>query len=403
VAAPLRLLIVSSYYHPATVFGGPVPAMASLNKTLGLSGHKVTVFTTDANGTGDLNVPTGQPVAVDGLPVTYFPRWWFGRAKKPFSLFFSPELGRALRQIRPGDYDLFLIHSIFGEPGRLAANAARRTGTPYICYTHGTFEPWAIRHKYWKKRLYLALIEGRIFNGAAGMVVCNNAETEQLRRLGIKSQTRRIPWGVEIPGPEGLPSRSRLGEMWPPLAGRPFLLFLSRLHPKKGLDLLIPAFGALTEEFPDWLLVLAGPGEGGYRQTLEKMVRELHLDKRVIFTGLVTGEAKAALLAHADLFVLPSYSEGFPVVVSEALSYGRPVVITTTCYVPEVAEQGAGLVTPPEKTALTPALREMLRDEAGRRRCSAQALEVARKHFTWEAVARQSLAFYREAINRVKE
>jgi len=394
----LRLLIVSSYYHPATVYGGPVPAMASLKKNLARLGHDVTVFTTNADGTGDLDIATGKPVRVDGLPVTYFPRWWFGREQKPFSLFFSLAMGRALRRIRPGDFDLFLIHSIFGDPGRMAALAANRTGTPYICYSHGTFEPWAIRHKQWKKRLYLALIEGRILNGASGIVVCNDGEAEQLRWLGIKSEIRRIPWGVEIPNPARLPSRSRLAEMWPTLAGRPFLLFLSRLHPKKGLDMLIPAFGTLAGEFPDWHLLLAGPDEGGYRQTLEKMVQELKLENRVIFTGLVTGEAKAALLAHADLFVLPSYSEGLPVVVAEALGYGRPVVITTPCYVPEAAQGGAGLETPPEKGALICALRDMMRDEVFRRQCSARAHEVARKYFTWESVAEQSLEFYREAL-----
>jgi len=113
---------------------------------------------------------------------------------------------------------------------------------------------------------------------------------------------------------------------------------------------------------------------------------------------MVTGEAKAALLAHADLFVLPSYSEGFPVVVAEALGYGRPVVITTTCYVPEVAEGGAGFVTPPEAGPLATALREMMRDPVFRGQCSQKALQVAQKHFTWEAVAQQSLDFYREAI-----
>jgi glycosyltransferase involved in cell wall biosynthesis len=251
---------------------------------------------------------------------------------------------------------------------------------------------------FWKKRLYLALIEGRILNRAAGIVVCNEGETEQLRRLAIKSPVRRIPWGVEIPQPEELPRRSRLAELWPSLTARPFLLFLSRLHPKKGLDLLIPAFGALAADFPDWLLVLAGPDEGGYRHTLEKMVRELGLSDRVLFPGLVSGEAKAALLSQADLFVLPSYSEGFPVVVAEALGYGRPLVLTSTCYVPEAARGGAGLETPPEKAALGRALREMLGDANFRKSCSQKARNLAAATFTWEAVARQSLEFYREAM-----
>jgi glycosyltransferase involved in cell wall biosynthesis len=358
----------------------------------------VTTFTTDANGTGALQTPPGKPVSVDGLPVTYFRRWWFGRSKMPANLFFSPELGCKLRKLPPGEFDLFVVHASFCDPGRVAAAAAKRTGTPYICYTHGSFEPWAINHKHWKKMVYWAFIEKRILNEAAGIVVCNQAEIEQLRRLGIKSPIRRIPWGVDLPNRETLPTRRRLEELWPPLKDRPFGLFLSRLHPKKGLDLLVPAFASLAREFPDWLLVLAGPDEGGYRAQVERMIRDLALEDRVICTGLVGGEAKAALLAHADLFVLPSYSEGFPMVVAEALGHGRPMVITPTCYVPEVAQGGAGLETPPEKEALTGALRNMMRDEAFRHQCSKRAYEVARKYFTWQSVAEQSLKFYREVI-----
>jgi glycosyltransferase involved in cell wall biosynthesis len=189
-----------------------------------------------------------------------------------------------------------------------------------------------------------------------------------------------------------------LAAWFPALAERPFLLFLSRLHPKKGLDLLIPAFAAVAHEFPDWFLVLAGPDEGGYRGQLERMVADRGLKHRILFTGMVTGEAKAALLAHTDCFVLPSYSEGFPVVVAEALGYGRPIVITTSCYVPEVAEGEAGFVVQPEMGALLVALREMMQDSALRDQCSQKALEVAKGHFTWEAVAKKTLDFYHEII-----
>jgi len=395
----LNLLVVSSYYRPAIVYGGPVEVIHRGSLAVAALGHQVTTYTTDANGTGDLKVPRGRPILVDRLPVWYFPRWWFGRARKPFSIFFSPEMGRQLRRLKAGDYDLLLIHAGFGDPGRMAAAAARRTGIPYICYTHGGFEPWALYDKYWKKRLYLALVEGRILQEAAGIIVCNDAETQELRRLGIRSPVCPIPWGVDLPDPHRLPGKERLEELWPHLAGRSFALFLSRLHPKKGLDLLIPAFASLAQEFPDWLLVLAGPDEKGYQAKLVRLVEELNLSQRVSFPGMVTGEGKAALLAQAQFLVLPSYSEGFPVAVAEALGYGRPVVITTSCYVPEVAEGEAGLVVSPEVGALARALGEMMRDSAFRGKCSQKAIEVAKRHFTWEAVAKQTLNFYREVMS----
>lgn len=381
------------------MYGGPVESIHK--RTLAISGPNLELctYTTDANGVKNLDVPLGQPVMVDGLLVSYFPRWWFGRAQKPANLFFSPEMGRQLRRLQPGDFDLILTHASFCDPGRMAAAASRRTGIPYICYTHGGFEPWAFKHKYWKKKVYWELVEKGVLSGAAGIVVCNAAETDLLRGLGLRTPIREIPWGVDIPSAASSPARAKLAALFPVLADRPFLLFLSRLHPKKGLDLFIPAFGTLAREFPDWLLVLAGPDEGGYQAQLERMVVERGLESRILFTGMVTGEAKAALLAHANCFVLPSYSEGFPVVVAEALGYGRPVVITTSCYVPEVAEGEAGIVVSPEVGALATALREMMRDSAFRDKCSQKAIEVAKRHFTWEAVAKQTLSFYREAIN----
>jgi glycosyltransferase involved in cell wall biosynthesis len=390
----LNLLVVSSYFHPAATYGGPVSSIHKLYQLLRAKSCGVSIFTTDANGQGDLKVPLGNPVPVDGFSVTYFPRWWFGRVHKPSNLFFSPELGRRLRGVKSGEHDLVNIHSVWGDPGRMAVAAGRRIGMPYIYYTHGAFEPWALRHHHWKKRIYLALIERRILNGAAGIVVCNNAEAEQLHLLGIRAPMQRIPWGVDLPDPENLPSRHRLEELWPALRDRPFGLFLSRLHPKKGLELLISAFQALHREFPDWLLVIGGPDEGGYRTQVEQMVHDQDLEDRVIFTGWVTGEAKSALLAHAELFVLPSFSEGFPMVVAEGLGYGLPMLITTTCYVPEVGEEGAGLVVPPDRKALTLALRQMLKEADLRQQCARQALEVARRHFTWESVVEQSLAFF---------
>jgi glycosyltransferase involved in cell wall biosynthesis len=393
-----KFLVVASYYRPAYIYGGPVESIHKRSLTLSRLGHNVMTYTTDANGVGDLEVPLGHPVTIDGLSVTYFPRWWFGQAKKPFSLFFSRALGRQLLCLQPGDFDLIIIHATFCDPGRLAAKAAQRIGIPYICYTHGSFNHWAWQHKHSKKSLYFTFLEKSILNRAAGIVVCNASEEQQLRHLGINTPISRIPWGVDTPEPDNLPTKERLAELHPILKDRNVLLFLSRLHPIKGLDLLIPAFSALAREFPDWLLVLAGPDEGGYRAQLEQLTRELGLEQRVIFTGLVTGEAKKALLAHADLFVLPSYSEGFPMVVVEALSYGRPMVITNKCYVPEVAEKHAGLTVPPEQNALTVALREMLRDKDLRQHCGLNARSLARNHFSWEAVGKQTEAFFQEIM-----
>lgn len=394
----MNFLVVSAYYYPAEVYGGPVRSMHQRSLALARLGHTLNTLTTDANGAGDLSVFSTEPVMVDGLPVLYCPRFWFGMKRKPPYLFFSPSLKKRLQKLKPGDFDMLLVHAAWTDPARLAWLASRRTGIPFIYYTHGGFEPWALNHKFWKKNLYWRLIESRIVQGAAGVVVCNSAEEHSLRNLGVTIPIKRIPWGINLP-PDQQPSRPEvMNTFLSLLQGRPYLLFLSRLHPKKGLDLLIPAFVAVAKEFPDWLLVLAGPDEGGMEAWLRRQVADHRLEDRVVFTGMVSGEMKHVLLSQAEFFVLPSYSEGFPMAVAEALAYGLPVVITATCHVPEVEEREAGLVITPKQDALTASLRQMMRDENLRRSCGHNAFSLAQEHFTWEKVAEQSLTFYQECI-----
>jgi glycosyltransferase involved in cell wall biosynthesis len=285
----------------------------------------------------------------------------------------------------------------------LAAKAARRTGTPYIYHTGGAFAPWALHHKYWKKKIYLSLVEKRILMAAGGILSRNPAEIEQLRCLGYPSLIRRIPLGVDIKEVQASLGRSDLDGLYPSLRGRPFFLFLGRLHPVKGLDLLIPAFGELARQFPEWILVLAGPDERGYLVKVKELIQSHQLTDRVLLTGMVGGDLKAALLSQAEFLVLPSYSEALSMVVAEALGYGKPLVITNTCCRPEVADEGVGLVVPPEKEPLTRALGEMMASDDLRRSCSAKVPEMARRHYSWETIARKSIDFFHDVINAAEK
>ena len=399
----LKILMVSAYYMPATVYGGPGPALHRLNRELISQGHEVTVYTTDANGNSNLEVHLGREVSVDGVPVWYFRRWWFGRTRKPLTVFISRELARKLNHLRPGEYDLIYSAGSFTDSGRVASVAARRTGTPYIYHTGGTFTPWALGHKYWKKRLYLSLVEKRILMAAGGILSHNPAEIEQLRRLGYHSLIRRTSLGVDLQESQTGLGRGDLEDLYPTLKDRPFLLFLGRLHPIKGLDLLIPAFGELARQFPEWILVLAGPDERGYLVKVKGLIQSHQLTDRVLLTGMVGGDLKASLLSHAEFLVMPSYSEAFGVVMVEALGYGKPVIITTTCYHPEVADEGVGLVVPPEKEPLTRALGEMMASDELRRSCSAKVPEMVRRHYSWETIARKSIDFFHDVINAAEK
>ena len=181
------------------------------------------------------------------------------------------------------------------------------------------------------------------------------------------------------------------------------MLFLGRLHPVKGLDLLIPAFAELARQFPAWMLVLAGPDERGYLATVKELIQSHRLADRVLLTGMVGGDLKEALLGQAEFLVLPSYSEALSMVAAEALGYGKPLVITDTCCRPEVAEEEVGLVVAPEREALTGALRQMLANDELRRTCAAKVPEMVRRHYSWETITRTSVDFFHQVIDAAEK
>jgi len=168
------------------------------------------------------------------------------------------------------------------------------------------------------------------------------------------------------------------------------LLFLSRIHAKKGLDLLVPAWGKLTKEFPDWELLIVGPDEGGYQATVEKMIADCGCGDTCWIHPAVSGAEKHALLRTADLFVLPSYSEGFPMAVLEAAAHRIPVVQTDECNFPELTAAGGAWECRPEPKAVETTLRTALIAEgAERAERGLRGRELVERSYSWDQIANE--------------
>jgi glycosyltransferase involved in cell wall biosynthesis len=168
------------------------------------------------------------------------------------------------------------------------------------------------------------------------------------------------------------------------------LLFLSRIHAKKGLDMLVPAWGRLTREFPDWELLIVGPDEGGYQATVEKMIADCGCGKTCWIHPAVSGAEKHALLRTADLFVLPSYSEGFPMAVLEAAAHRIPVVQTDECNFPELTAAGGAWECRPEPKAVETTLRTaLIAEDADRAERGLRGRELVERSYCWDQIASQ--------------
>jgi glycosyltransferase involved in cell wall biosynthesis len=249
------------------------------------------------------------------------------------------------------------IHGIWEAHCMIAGGMAQECKRPYVISVHGMLERWALRHRRMKKALYAALIEIRRMQRAACLRALSLDEVEDYRRLGLTNPIAIVPNGVDAP-PGATPDLF-LGTH-PQLAGKRIVLFLGRLHQKKGLSLLLEAWARVSPKVDDIHLVIAGPDSDNLRASLEKLTDELKLRPSVTFAGMLTGEQKWSAIASSNLFVLPSYSEGFSIATLEALAMGVPVIVTTPCHIPEVAVHDCGWVIEPAVGPLVQALEDFV-------------------------------------------
>ncbi len=334
-----------------------------------------------------------EPAYADGLEATFFAQDSLARLWTAH----SRDLARAIRR-HVGEFDVVHTHEIWHHPHVAASRAARSAQVPYVVTPHGALDPWALGHKAWKKRLFMAYPERRILREAAALHALTVSEARILQRLCPKARVTVIPNGVDAEEFRSLPPRQQFERHYPTLEGKQVILFLSRLHPKKGLDLLARAFGRIAGVHRDARLVVAGSGPASYEARVRRMFGAAGVLEKTIFTGALMGQAKLESLARADLFVLPSYSEGFSVAVLEALACGVPVVITRPCHFPEVADVHAGEVVEPSVDQLVAALDRLLASPSLRIQMGASGRHLVAARHMWSRVADQMIDLYQAVV-----
>lgn len=243
----------------------------------------------------------------------------------------SPAMKRWLEaQVASRSVDLIHNHSLWMMPNVYPGQVARRHAIPLVVSPHGTLSPWAlqsgsaVKKAFWPLLQRPALVAASCFHATAG------SEYEDIRRLGFRQPVAIIPNGIDIP--ELLPKAEKEHRT---------LLFLGRIHQKKGLDMLLSAWRAVQDRFPEWHLKIVGPDNRGYLSQMQQLASELRL-QRIEFCGALFGEQKWQAYRDADLFVLPTYSENFGLVVAEALASGTPAIVSRGAPWSELDSRKAG-------------------------------------------------------------
>jgi len=398
----MKILYAGTGYKPAYRLGGPIASISAAAEALVRKGHQVTVVATTANNDQDLEVPTGVPVDVEGVEVWYFPRQEPLRKFLPFvpylsrsiGFMYSPQMRDALDRLVP-EVDVVHTQGPFLYPSYAAASAAFRHHKPLVYSQRGCFAEHSLRFRSAKKKLYIAAIERPIMKRAASLVALTDAERASYRALRVDTPIALVPNGVDVPSPRpDAAERVRVRFGIDPAATT--ILFLGRLHPSKGTDKLLDAFTRVMREFPDAVLMIAGPDEWGLAKSWqERMAREASGD-RVLFPGMIGGEEKADVLARADLFALPSLSEGFSNAVLEALASSTAVMLSPACNFPEVESANAGVIVEPEAEPMAAAMRRLLADRGRLRAMGEAGRRLAAEHYSWDVLTDRLIGLYRE-------
>lgn len=308
-------------------------------------------------------------------------------------------LGRVSLDFRK-DLDLLLSsekislihnHGIWLPVNHHASQAGRRLKIPVIFHPHGMLEPWSLEYKYLKKKLAMLAFQQRDLDAAVALVATSEAECQSFRNLGLKQPIAVIPNGVSM---EGL----AFGRKYIGSGAKNIALFLSRIHPKKGVPDLLRAWASLRR--PDWLLRIVGPDEIGHLAECESLALALGISSEVEFIGEVDGRAKAAMFEEATLFVLPTYSENFGIVVAEALSYALPVITTHGTPWQDLVSHECGWWVPCGEAAIKQALAEAMDMSKQQQLAMGERGRAYVARYTWQRNAQQTNDFYRWLLGK---
>jgi glycosyltransferase involved in cell wall biosynthesis len=384
----MTIVHVTPYYAPAWAWGGVVTAVWGLARAQAAAGHRVAVITTDTLGPG-IRGRAGTTVE-DGIAITRVSTRWPGLRAR-LNLSWPRGIGPAVRLAAAG-HDRAVVHC--HEPRTFetvaAVRAARAVAVPVVLSPHGTLP--LVTGRAWAKRAWDASWSRATWRAASHVVALTGAEAADVaafvarwRLDHLAGRCTIVPHGVDAAGPGSDAGRIAARTAFGIPGDRPVVLFLGRIHPRKRIERLVDAVAAGHAATAH--LLIAGPDAGARAAIVRRAAA--HGLPNVSLPGLLTGDARQAAYAAADVFVLPADGEGLPMAALEALAAGVPVIATPGAQLDAVAEAGAGLVAAATAEALAEALASILDDPARRAAMSAAARRLAVTRYDWaHAVAR---------------
>jgi len=364
--------------------GGPAVTVSRLAATLAQLGVETTIATLDYARHGPQLPSVG--VRLESIAATALTRGLRG---------WSPRFARKVAALAEAGADVVHNHGLWMFPNYYARQAARARRVPLVVSPRGMLDEWSLRRSRIRKAIAWQLLERENLASAQLFHATSAVEAKAIRTARITQPIAVIPNGVDIPDAAQFPGRERLQKKHAELTGREWLLFMARLHPKKGLAELVSAWRGLAMRFPDWQLVVAGPDLDGHGAEMRAFAAASGLSERITFAGMLSGAEKACALANAGVLVLPTHSENFGIVVAEALAHGTPAITTHAAPWQELREARCGWWVEDREEALKEALSEAMSLSPDERRAmGARGRMLVAARYSWDRIGQEMLAAY---------
>ena len=315
--------------------------------------------------------------------------------KGPTFLRYSPEMESLAKGSAGGQFDVVHQHGIWTGISRVTYKLSKKHDIPSVITPHGTLESWALKRSNWKKQIAKFFYESRNLNTAACLHALSTPELYDFQKFGILNPIAIIPNGVDSKWLNSDGSAENFRKHFKINPHKRILLFMSRITPKKGLFMLLNAIDMIINDFDDWMLVIVGPDEFGHESEVRALVKELGLNDLVKFVGPLFNRLKRDAFSAADLFILPSYSEGAPMAILDALSAGVPVISTKASPWQDLSRYGCGWWVDISVNGICEALKHSVKlskenlEEMGQR-----GKELVASKYAWSSLAQMTTDLY---------
>lgn len=377
----MKILHISSGFSPLA--GGAGTSVKMTVEALAANSLAVQLFTTRIRGE---SLFQSSAVPTTCFDVNFLAKWRY-----------APSIRSALEQVMP-QADIVHLNDIWLYPEVVSSLAALKHKVPYVVSVRGLLHPKALNYNEFRKMLFYRLFGKNVLEKAAMIHVQSENELEAVRLIGLSNPATIIPNGVLKATIDNLPEAMSLESLYPETKGKLKIVYLGRIHPSKGLDILADSLKLILQKGLDVSLIIAGAGEAKHVQWFSSIINNAGLESNVIFTGHLQESDKLSLLLACDIFVMPSLFEAFSNSVLEAMMCGLPVIITSCCNFPEVKYCQAGIVIEPDYHQLSDAIIELAENPTLREQMGVNARALLARKYTWDVIAGEFINMYRVVL-----